>query len=705
MITIKVLTRDGNVLAESIETVFDDRGGTIGRAEGNALVLADPNRYISRVQASIDARDGQYLIRNLGSGNPIAVNGSLIESGSEAPLTRGDKIEIGSYTLKVVALAADISTRHPSSTTEGTKASAVGRPKSPDLGSGVPGTIARWNEDLLRAFLNGAGVPDLQVPGGMTSALMSTVGQLLRTTIQGTVDLIQSKQASKRNVRADATVIVASDVNPIEFSWSPENAIKELLIPRGRGYMKAIPAIQAAFHKLRAQEVATKAGMHAALSSVLVQFDPRELEKRLTSDTLPIDSSMSSTDRASIVDLIVDRYAEIARESEKQFTQVFEAEFGKAYDAEMAASRSETHTGSDTDATGGAIKGRPHGRGAALDSLFELSPPHEGASSATDPFAAPPSALDPLDLLPEEFDPFAIVAPRPIGFPPRPFEQTPTPSSPAKDDVKMGAAAPDSAVPGERFVAHFVAYPANHEDEVRLIIASQSPSVIPVLGKRSCRWARGASVTVKACADNIEIEHSEQSFEWNGAVESLDFCVKVKEDAPSGNVVLKYEVFVDAFFVAVLCLTIRISAKETHGGSVVATASAPRTAFASYSSDDRPLVTHMVGAIERSAGIAVFQDCLDLKASEEWKPKLDREIADRDLFFLFWSKAASTSQWVEWEWKTALRCKGKEAMQLYPLQPDLRPPDGLSALHCSSVHAIVAEFYSTQHRRGAEPTP
>ena len=277
--------------------------------------------------------------------------------------------------------------------------------------------------------------------------------------------------------------------------------------------------------------------------------------------------------------------------------------------------------------------------------------------------------------------------------------------SPPIDDVKLGAAAPESASPGQEFIAHFVAYPAHQENETRKILAAQSPDVTPVLGKRSCRWAQGTVVKTSVRGDYLHIEHPEQSFTWNGAIESLDFSGKVAADAPTGNVVLKYEVFVADFLVAALCLTVRVSLKTRPDQQVTALAYAPRTAFASYSSEDRSLVTHMVGAIERAAGIEVFQDCLDLRASEEWKPRLNQEIRARDCFMLFWSPAAAASTWVEWEWKTALRDKGKEAMQIHPLQPDLVPPDALGDLHFGSIHAIVADYYAKQsHAKADSPT-
>jgi hypothetical protein len=108
---------------------------------------------------------------------------------------------------------------------------------------------------------------------------------------------------------------------------------------------------------------------------------------------------------------------------------------------------------------------------------------------------------------------------------------------------------------------------------------------------------------VRVQGDYLEIEHPEQSFTWNGSIESLDFSGGVARDAPAGNVVLKYDVLVADFLVAALRLTVRICAETPHRKPVTAAAYASRTAFASYASQDRSLVTHMIGAVEQAAGI------------------------------------------------------------------------------------------------------
>jgi hypothetical protein len=73
--------------------------------------------------------------------------------------------------------------------------------------------------------------------------------------------------------------------------------------------------------------------------------------------------------------------------------------------------------------------------------------------------------------------------------------------------------------------------------------------------------------------------------------------------------------------------------------------------------------------------LKIFQDCLDLRPGEAYKPQLQAEIASRDVFWLFWSRNAAASSWVRWELDTALRRKPIEAIVPMPIEdPALAPP-------------------------------
>ena len=141
---------------------------------------------------------------------------------------------------------------------------------------------------------------------------------------------------------------------------------------------------------------------------------------------------------------------------------------------------------------------------------------------------------------------------------------------------------------------------------------------------------------------------------------------------------LEFNARIGGIVVATLMLDLKIMASGAksllqacqRGNSPVncVRASAARTAFASYSSQDRPRVLDRVATARICAGLKVFLDCLSLHPGESWKPTLKREIKKSDVFMLFWSAEAAQSEWVTWEWRPAPAHKSKRAMAGHPME-------------------------------------
>lgn len=276
--------------------------------------------------------------------------------------------------------------------------------------------------------------------------------------------------------------------------------------------------------------------------------------------------------------------------------------------------------------------------------------------------------------------------------------QSPAPAAPAHplpdraaelQPVQLGASAPRQAKPGGEFTARFVAYEKALEQEVRALLTKLAPAAETVLGIQECRWKAGTLVTVRLSGRGLTSDPPEQPFTWNGGRSLLDFDVTVAEDAEQGLIPLKFDVLIEGIVVARLRLELEITARPKKKGHATATVEPARTAFASYSSADRERVLDRVAAVRIAAGLDIFLDCLDLRPGEQWKPELDDEIRKRDIFLLFWSEHAKESEWVAWEWRTALQDKGKENMQIHPLEPDIKPPEELADLHFGDVYMWV----------------
>jgi FHA domain-containing protein len=102
----RVIHLDGR--HSDVDGWFGPGGGSIGRDAKCDMVLPDPDRRISRLQAQIIYADGQYAVRNASTSNPMYVNGVELTPGSSQTIFRGDDLRAGSYVIAVTELTADI---------------------------------------------------------------------------------------------------------------------------------------------------------------------------------------------------------------------------------------------------------------------------------------------------------------------------------------------------------------------------------------------------------------------------------------------------------------------------------------------------------------------------------------------------------------------------------------------------------------------
>ncbi|MBA4109022.1 MAG: type VI secretion system-associated FHA domain protein TagH [Leptothrix sp. (in: Bacteria)] len=186
---------------------------------------------------------------------------------------------------------------------------------------------------LLAAFREGLGVPSLQIDA-LTPELMKLIGQLLHESAKGTVDLLVARAALKREIRAEVTMIVARENNPLKFSPSVEVALTHLLTPPARGFMQPAPAMRDAYDDLRAHQFGFVAGMKAALEGVLKRFDPAILEGKLTQKSV-INSLLPATRKAKLWEVFQDLYGQISEEAAEDFHDLFGREFLRAYEAHI----------------------------------------------------------------------------------------------------------------------------------------------------------------------------------------------------------------------------------------------------------------------------------------------------------------------------------------------------------------------------------
>ena len=107
---------------------------------------------------------------------------------------------------------------------------------------------------------------------------------------------------------------------------------------------------------------------------------------------------------------------------------------------------------------------------------------------------------------------------------------------------------------------------------------------------------------------------------------------------------------------------------RSHGREVI------KSAFASYTSKDRRRVLARVQGIEK-LGVSVFMDTHALRSNDQYKKRIFEAIDSADIFYLFWSRHATRSNWVDQEWRYGYKQKGLAFIDPVPLvDPRKAPP-------------------------------
>ena len=275
------------------------------------------------------------------------------------------------------------------------------------------------------------------------------------------------------------------------------------------------------------------------------------------------------------------------------------------------------------------------------------------------------------------------------------------------DQVRLGTSTPRHVRPGQAFVVRFAAYTAAHADHVAALLEQLAPGATHVADAKRCRWAPGAEITVVCEGKGFTVADPIERFVWNGAFEVLTFDVVADPDGEATRT-LGFDVLVAEIRIARLRIDVSVGGASggSEGPDRQRTGTVPiRTAFASYASQDRARVLDRIAALRRSAGVDCFVDCLSLHPGDPWKPRLEREILDRESFLLFWSHHASRSKWVEWEWRTCLERKGEAALELHPLDTveQAPPPQELAHLHFDDPIMRVRRSSRRRGMRDGEP--
>jgi type VI secretion system protein ImpI len=189
------------------------------------------------------------------------------------------------------------------------------------------------NTALRTAFLRGMGIEEADFPGRDSVAEMEKFGREYRLMMEGLMQLLRKRAEEKGNARVAQTVVGASEVNPLKFLPTVDDAIVTIIAERSPGFLAGEAAIADAVRDLAQHHVRAWRGVQSALRRMIDRFDPAAIEEELKSSSA-IGTLLSGGRSAKLWELYQKRHREIAQSAESSFLGEIGADFRDAYEEE-----------------------------------------------------------------------------------------------------------------------------------------------------------------------------------------------------------------------------------------------------------------------------------------------------------------------------------------------------------------------------------
>jgi type VI secretion system FHA domain protein len=193
--------------------------------------------------------------------------------------------------------------------------------------------VSDESEALKQAFLRGAGIaPD--AIGSMTPEMMELIGKLMSSCVQGTIDLLAMRSLVKQEVKADVTMVVMRNNNPLKFFPDSQTVLTQMLRKKMPGFMEPLESMEDAYRDLRGHQKGVVVGTRASMDKVIRRLRPERIESALKAN--PLHAIVPFQRKAALWDLYRQQHHGVAGESQDQFKTLFGADFLEAYETEVA---------------------------------------------------------------------------------------------------------------------------------------------------------------------------------------------------------------------------------------------------------------------------------------------------------------------------------------------------------------------------------
>lgn len=256
------------------------------------------------------------------------------------------------------------------------------------------------------------------------------------------------------------------------------------------------------------------------------------------------------------------------------------------------------------------------------------------------------------------------------------------------DKIITTVFSPREVQPGNSFMIQVFAHLGRHERTVQESAQTASPGAGMVDQQPlDAGVTRGTKLKFTLRIPELGVEETSEERTWQGQPIRYPFSVSIPRDFSPRVIVPRITVWAGevplgylGFDLIVVGSAQTVTAESVNRGTAVRY----KQAFISYAREDQLQVETAIQLLDAD-GQTYFYDA-QIKPGELWGPLLDQKIDESDAFFLFWSEAASRSEWVGKEIDRALNRQGGDpnaVPSIFPfdLPPPVDPPAKLSHLN------------------------
>lgn len=266
-------------------------------------------------------------------------------------------------------------------------------------------------------------------------------------------------------------------------------------------------------------------------------------------------------------------------------------------------------------------------------------------------------------------------------------------------NVEFSAIAPKAIMKGDSSIISIIMYEENNRFIVDELIRTSDE---PVQDIRSgvYKVGEGSEVKIILSSRDVTIENSTRTGIWQGRHLEFYFMIYLPDGYKKRDVLCSATVYINNVIASnlifkVKCLSvpqekIKISRKDV------------LSAFISYASQDRRRVALIIQGMKKiRPELDVFFDVSSLRSGDNWEKVLPMEIEKRDVLYLFWSHFAKESEWVEKEWRYALKMKGDRCIEPFPLElpENCPPPEELKHKSFNDILLYVVNAQAEKDRK------